>query len=563
MFVPSVFTRVRKDDFTISPFTVYKDYYVLKSQAEDSTYGYTVRQGVYNKKPLQLGYKNTHLLTAPTSSDSTYDYFNWHSLYHLYYRNPYSFSQTLEGYSQNKIHKFLYLTASLISAPYFDMGEGFRPRSVYLTSSNLNLKDDGNGNLVDQKLNSIQFVDDANLDLYLGFQELYLKTLQGYSSQFSNTSNYISNTHGDSTSYQINKIELKAGIEVNGIKTGHKVVFSSLNSYLLVENNPVIDYEFDEDFTLSFWTQLPVSQSVTDYATNTIINKRNLTTIQKTGRFQLPLDDSNTKITRTILSSSIENKPTDIYPYHFETYNYTANSFNRGKIIFKRSDGSSTVFLTSSMALNDGNFHHIGVVKQGGDIKLYIDGALNGTALDVPQQTTNGYHLIFGADDFTGTKQLSGSIDEVRFYSQAFSSTLISSSLAEKTLGGLYQTANAGNVFYKRGEVVLTSPNPKYNFYFNTDQWELGYKNIYTIYEYEALVRIKAGDYNRTMNPSSLKSSKSTTYSEAFTSGSLLPYATTIGLYNDKLQLVAVGKLGRPLKMREDVDINVIVRWDY
>ena len=48
-----------------------------------------------------------------------------------------------------------------------------------------------------------------------------------------------------------------------------------------------------------------------------------------------------------------------------------------------------------------------------------------------------------------------------------------------------------------------------------------------------------------------------------FLSGSALPYVTTIGLYNDKAQLLAVGKLAEAVQKRNDVDMNFIVRWDY
>jgi hypothetical protein len=37
---------------------------------------------------------------------------------------------------------------------------------------------------------------------------------------------------------------------------------------------------------------------------------------------------------------------------------------------------------------------------------------------------------------------------------------------------------------------------------------------------------------------------------------------TTIGLYNDDRELLAVAKLANPLEKRDDVDMNVIVRFD-
>ena len=40
------------------------------------------------------------------------------------------------------------------------------------------------------------------------------------------------------------------------------------------------------------------------------------------------------------------------------------------------------------------------------------------------------------------------------------------------------------------------------------------------------------------------------------------PYITTVGLYTKNGELVAIGKLGTPIKKRDDVDLNVIVRFD-
>ena len=52
-------------------------------------------------------------------------------------------------------------------------------------------------------------------------------------------------------------------------------------------------------------------------------------------------------------------------------------------------------------------------------------------------------------------------------------------------------------------------------------------------------------------------------YSSSYdpTGSYLSPFITTIGLYQDN-QLVAVGKLGRPLKNLIDWPLNIIVRFD-
>jgi hypothetical protein len=50
---------------------------------------------------------------------------------------------------------------------------------------------------------------------------------------------------------------------------------------------------------------------------------------------------------------------------------------------------------------------------------------------------------------------------------------------------------------------------------------------------------------------------------DLFISGTLKPYITTIGLYNDKSQLIALGKLAQPIQKRDDIDMNFVIRWDY
>jgi hypothetical protein len=41
----------------------------------------------------------------------------------------------------------------------------------------------------------------------------------------------------------------------------------------------------------------------------------------------------------------------------------------------------------------------------------------------------------------------------------------------------------------------------------------------------------------------------------------LAPYITTVGLYSGT-DLVAVGKLGTPIKNSKDFPINILVKWD-
>jgi len=74
-------------------------------------------------------------------------------------------------------------------------------------------------------------------------------------------------------------------------------------------------------------------------------------------------------------------------------------------------------------------------------------------------------------------------------------------------------------------------------------------------------VRIDQGDYNMSTN-SSLTKDDNISY-RCFVSGSdFAPYITSIGLYDQAGQLLAIGKLAQPVRKRIDVDMNFLVRID-
>ena len=86
------------------------------------------------------------------------------------------------------------------------------------------------------------------------------------------------------------------------------------------------------------------------------------------------------------------------------------------------------------------------------------------------------------------------------------------------------------------------------------------YKATHKIYENEFQCEIPAGQLNATMNPSILSGSEiigQVTHSE------FAPYVTTVGLYSDKYELLAIGKLARPLKKSEHHSTIITVRLDF
>jgi hypothetical protein len=116
-----------------------------------------------------------------------------------------------------------------------------------------------------------------------------------------------------------------------------------------------------------------------------------------------------------------------------------------------------------------------------------------------------------------------------------------------------------GNAFYRSGKIVISSLDPKHNQILNQD-WKLRYKGTHTIYEYETLVRIKKGTFNHTTNKTWLKAPNSDLIRDEAT-GSMRPYFTQINLFDSEGDLVAVGKMNQAIQTRNDVDINIAIKF--
>lgn len=169
-----------------------------------------------------------------------------------------------------------------------------------------------------------------------------------------------------------------------------------------------------------------------------------------------------------------------------------------------------------------------------------------------------------------------------------------------------------GNVFYDRGLVVLSkgivSGSSMGSFF-------LDFRSTKTIYENEIFLSVLENEFNVSQNPtavyeiggtienttitnpyktdgstltrkiytagtkyirtkqypftSSLDSTKIGSFDDYVDSGSLdptgsylAPYITTIGLYDDDLNMVAVAKLPQPIKSLPDYPLNFIIRFD-
>ena len=255
-------------------------------------------------------------------------------------------------------------------------------------------------------------------------------------------------------------------------------------------------------------------------------------------------------------------------------YNEKAADHFRGKIAFSRSDTNNTCVVTSSVAASG---KHVICQKSGSYIQIYLDGALDTEIEDTITGDIHNEGDLWMGKNPIGSEIYSGSLDEVRIYSGSLSdSDILSLSNNHYISSSAYQTNVAGNVFYSTGFVTVTSPLPKYKYvltgqtgtfdYGGTGQYgfSLNMKAQKTIVENKIICRIKTSDYNISSNPTLRKpnSWNDSELKDVVTSSYFDPYITTVGLYDNEGDLLAIGKLANPLRKREDINLNVVVKWD-
>jgi hypothetical protein len=194
--------------------------------------------------------------------------------------------------------------------------------------------------------------------------------------------------------------------------------------------------------------------------------------------------------------------------------------------------------------------------------------------------------------------------DGTRYIDDTYSNLILSGSTSTRI----------GNVFYNQGLVVITSgSNSKL-----TGSWDISYKSTQTIYEHEYLLIVNEDEFNVSQNPTAvvevgretllvptsdgkivgtttnpgvkyirkksiLENGNTLDYrfgssvniaisggfehwemsGSADSTGSFLaPFITTIGLYDDNCDLVAIAKLPQPIKSDPELPVNFIIRFD-
>ena len=87
------------------------------------------------------------------------------------------------------------------------------------------------------------------------------------------------------------------------------------------------------------------------------------------------------------------------------------------------------------------------------------------------------------------------------------------------------------------------------------------FKSEYIIYENEVRCKIGENDFNMSTNPT-ITTDNSGSLRDFATSSFFAPYVTTVGLYNERNELLVVAKLAKPLPLSSTTDTTIIVKYD-
>ncbi len=446
----------------------------------------------------------TNTLPTPSTSSSSDKSIVYYSVNHLFYKNktqPYnSFGPT----NLNQTKKNLFATASVFSIPSKRVGECIKPESFTYTGT-VSLAADRYGNVYDTAFNTASII--SGVTYYEGFNEYFDTSRISYTSQNVTYIPGVKTTTGATSSI------------------GYAAKFAG-NGY--IQNDLSGFYDRDHDYAVSLF-----------------ISGSNVT--------------SNNQLVLTKASSSL----TAQYPFKIELS-------GSNQIVFSVAGGTLNKTISSSTIVTSSNFAHVICQKTGSNLQLYVNGVLeaSGSSTMLQPQTdpfiptakiNNSDQLTIGGYSTTSAN-LTGVLDEIRIFNKALTSTEISY-LADRTQGGtMLQTNVVGNVFSKQGMIVVSSADYRYNNVLTTP-FTASYRSTVMLYELGVVARLDAGDFNNSQNYTLLKDDESTYYNFA-TGSNFAPYITTIGLYNDAGQLLAIAKLAQPIRKRNDVDLNFFIRLD-
>lgn len=204
-----------------------------------------------------------------------------------------------------------------------------------------------------------------------------------------------------------------------------------------------------------------------------------------------------------------------------------------------------------------------------GTASFNIDGTITG-----PTYTPNYYNYLSttlpayryfptGSGSIIGVVSIPSNLFGEYLKPTSITLTSASITLQDDGLGNIISgSTNVGNVIYEHGVIILTSGSFINNF-ITTPNLTCSFQSTVTIYESQYKCTIRQNEFNFSQNPTLVSGSSNSGIIYNYATGSYFdPYVTTIGLYNNSYELIAVAKLAQPLPLSSVTDTTILVNLD-
>lgn len=311
------------------------------------------------------------------------------------------------------------------------------------------------------------------------------------------------------------------------------------------------------------------------------------------------------KSLRTLYYNNVPKKVAEVYNWDYgkhtsnRLYNYqVTSSLGLNQYRYYYDTNSSTYINEFTNYLNKNNYN----VNSNGEIieGMYPDvtkifGRMKNYGSSTERLIGNRYFVIQIPQKYVGEGIQPGSITITDY---ATNKIIIDDSYGNLVYIGTLNIV--GNAFYENGIITVTyktenSGEELYNF--GTNNFLLNFKSTKTIYENEIFLEVGPNDFNVSTNPTAVQKYNNAAYIKSLftinqtdydfritsnyngiskigfgdyeysssldpTGSYLAPYITTIGLYDEYYNLVAVAKVPSKPKSTPDYPINFIVRFD-
>ena len=117
-----------------------------------------------------------------------------------------------------------------------------------------------------------------------------------------------------------------------------------------------------------------------------------------------------------------------------------------------------------------------------------------------------------------------------------------------------------GDVIYTHGQVIITDKDIA-RYYSTFIDPSLSWKANQPIYTYNVHCTVRESELNHTFNPSAISGSENNVKAN-LTGSKFKPYVTSVGLYNEANELIAVAKMNRPIPKSQNVDMTFVIKLD-